>query len=213
MTQNTADSLRVLLKQARQTMSVADRQRASLLLRARLYTWLATHQTQQRQAAAALPQIVAGFWPLADEPDLLELYRQWHEQGLTVVLPVMQSDHSLHFHPWTPQMPMQARQFGVMEPAEGEDTLPDILLVPLLGFTIDGHRIGYGKGFYDRTLARLRMQGLHPTAIGVAWDCANINAIASNYQPAAHDQALDAVITPETWYPHEPAFGAIPRLS
>ena len=194
-------------------MSVAERQRGSLLLRARLFSWLATNRSRLTRAGAAAPSVIAGFWPLDQEPDLLELYRQWHEQGMLIVLPVMQSDHSLHFHPWRPEMTMQQRRFGVREPELSQDTAPDVMLIPTLGFTTRGDRVGYGKGFYDRTLANLRKQQQQLMTIGVAWDCGNIDEISPSYQPANHDQPLDAIITPQAWHPAEPNYDRHNKLS
>lgn len=207
MTKNTADQLRMRLKQARQSMVVADRQRASLLLRARLFTWLATTRTACRDAGHPSPQIVAGFWPLADEPDLRELYRQWHGNGIVVALPVMQAaDQPLTFRTWQPESTLTQAQFGVLEPTDGQVVHPDLVIVPTLGFTSQGDRLGYGKGFYDRTLSHLRASGRPLTAIGVAWDEGSLLAIEPNYQPSAHDERLDAVLTPTDWHPESPTY-------
>ena len=207
MSQNNADPLRKRLKQARQQMPVADRQRASLLLRARLFTWLATTKTACEQTGQAPPAIVAGFWPLSDEPDLVELYRQWHEAGTLVALPVMRpEDPGLDFHPWHPDIKMVTAGFGVQEPQASEPVLPDVVLVPTLGFTTEGDRLGYGKGFYDRTLTGFASLKHHAVTIGVAWDKANLKDLDPDYQPAPHDHRLDAIITPTQWYPESPAW-------
>jgi len=212
MTQNNADTLRMRLKQARQEMAVADRQRASLLLRARLFTWLATTHTACQEQGIELPRVVAGFWPLADEPDLRELYRQWHENGVIVGLPVMQGEgQPLVFRPWQPQATLVTGRFGIEEPSDGQPLHPDVIVVPTLGFTRDGDRLGYGKGFYDRTLAHLRTFDKPLTAIGVAWDDANLETLEPSYQPAAHDQRLDAVLTPTDWHPEAPTYGQADR--
>ena len=205
MTQNNADRLRSQLKQARRDMSAADRQRASLLLRARLFTWLATTRTACSQAAMPPPSVVAGFWPLADEPDLTALYNQWHQQDIVVLMPIMNSaEQTLTFHHWHPEMQMQEAPFGVLEPQRSQPLLPDVVLVPTLGFTPQGQRIGYGKGFYDRTLAGFTALNHHPTLIGVAWDNANIHDIDLAYQAQVHDHRLDAIATSTAWFPQEP---------
>ncbi|UOD50327.1 5-formyltetrahydrofolate cyclo-ligase [Orrella daihaiensis] len=207
MTQNNADDLRARLKQARKTLPVADRQRASLLIRARLFTWLATTHTACLTAGLHSPNIVAGFWPLADEPDLTPLFRQWHEQGVVVALPVMrQPEQILEFHRWQPHSEMNQAGFGVMEPTATTPLVPDVVLVPTLGFTPQADRLGYGKGFYDRTLAGLAASHHHPTTIGVAWDNANLHDLDPDYQAAAHDHPLDAIITPTQWYPDAPSW-------
>lgn len=205
MTQHNADKLRTQLKQARQQMPFADRERASLLIRARLFTWLATTRTACEETTKPAPSVVAGFWPLADEPDLIALFNQWHQQNIVVVLPVMQtSDQSLQFHAWHPDMQMREASFGVREPEPSRPLLPDVVLVPTLGFTPQAQRIGYGKGFYDRTLASFAGLNHHPTLIGVAWDNANIHEIDPSYQPKPHDHPLDAIATPSAWFAQEP---------
>ena len=210
MKQNNADHLRTRLKQARKAMSVADRQRASLLIRARLFTWLATTRTACEQAGIASPGIVAGFWPLPDEPDLVSLYRQWHENGIVVALPVMQpAEQTLQFHRWEPGIELVSAGFGVFEPPATATLIPDLVLVPTLGFTPDADRLGYGKGFYDRTLAELARINHLPTTIGVAWDSANIHEIDSDYRAADHDHRLDAIITSTSWHPKVPQWQGI----
>lgn len=210
MTQNNADHLRTRLKQARKDIPVADRQRGSLLLRARLFTWLAATRTASEQARCAPPTVVAGFWPLTDEPDLVALYQQWHESAVVVTLPVMQkADQTLQFHRWHPEMPMQRAGFGVQEPPETEPLLPDVILVPTLGFTPSADRLGYGKGFYDRTLAGFARVNHRPTTIGVAWDNANLHELDPTYRAASHDHPLDAIITPSNWYPEAPRWGDV----
>lgn len=199
MQQNNADELRALLKQARLAMSVADRQRGSQLIRERLDAWLTSTCRAAQTMKMASPRVIAGYWALAGEPDILPLLAQWHEQGYSIALPVMQPDHSLHFLPWHPDLLMHERRFGVMEPSTGSEIRPDVLLVPTLGFTSLGERVGYGKGFYDRTLARLRASNPQPTTIGVAWDEADIHRVAPNYRAADHDQPLDAIVTPSRW--------------
>lgn len=207
MTQNNADHLRTRLKQARKTMPVADRQRASLLLRARLFTWLATTRSARQEAGVDAPSVIAGFWPLADEPDLIALYRQWHDSGLTVALPVMQpDDQTLEFHRWQPDKDLVQAAFRVLEPPATNPVHPDVVLVPTLGFTPSADRLGYGKGFYDRTLARLNTQNRHLTTIGVAWDNGNLHDWDPDYRAADHDHPLDAIITPTTWYPAIPGW-------
>ncbi|MFO7746851.1 MAG: 5-formyltetrahydrofolate cyclo-ligase, partial [Orrella sp.] len=89
MTQNTAAELRKRLKEARQHLAVADRQRGSLLIRARLYTWLAILRDQKKAQGLNQPQTIACYWPLPDEPDITPLATQWDDAGLTVALPRM----------------------------------------------------------------------------------------------------------------------------
>jgi 5-formyltetrahydrofolate cyclo-ligase len=209
MTQNTAPSLRTHLRDARKHMAVADRQRGSLLIRARLFTWLALAREQAQLSQQTVPQVVAAYWPLPDEPDLTPLIDKWlHEvelPAIEVVLPVVVSDHApLNFYPYTSVTELETGQFGVLapRPLQGQAScVPDVVLVPTLGFTQKGDRIGYGKGFYDRTLSSLRQQNPKMVAIGIAWNEGSIDAIDPQYQPAPHDFQLNYVLTPTDWWP------------
>ena len=76
------------------------------------------------------------------------------EAGITVVLPVVRERNApLAFLPWTPDAPMRSGAYGIQEPAAGDELPPDVVLAPTLGFTQFGDRVGYGGGYYDRTLA------------------------------------------------------------
>jgi 5,10-methenyltetrahydrofolate synthetase len=145
------------------------------------------------------PRTVAAFWPLADEPDLRPLLEQWVQMGVAVALPVIrQRATPLEFRTWTPAATLQPGICGVLEPREGAVVLPDVILVPTLGYTDRGDRLGYGGGYYDRTLADLQTRGHTFTAIGIAWSCGKLGPA---YQPAPHDIRLDAILTPEGWIP------------
>jgi 5-formyltetrahydrofolate cyclo-ligase len=209
MTQNTAPSLRTRLRAARKNIVVADRLRGSLLIRARLFTWLALAREQALLNKQNVPRVIAAYWPLSDEPDLTPLIEKWLNEvdhpALTVVLPVVVSDHApLNFYPYTALTELKPDPFGVMAPvpSHGQTSLiPDVVLVPTLGFTQRGDRIGYGKGFYDRTLASLRQQNPKMVAIGIAWNEGSIEAIEPQYRPAPHDFVLNYVLTPTDWWP------------
>ena len=98
---------------------------------------------------------VSGFWPLDGELDLRPLLIALHDRGHPVVLPVTpRRGQPLTFRRWRPGEAMVAEKFGTMRPT-GEERLPDFLLVPLLAFDRRGGRLGYGAGFYDRTLPLL----------------------------------------------------------
>jgi len=200
---DNAASLRKRLRQARAGLSDADRQRGGLLMRGRLYTWLGLRRDAAAGAGRTPPQVVAAYWPLQDEPDLRPLLSQWAEAGITVALPVVaRRDAPLLFRPWTPGAPMQPGAYGIPEPQGGDPVTPDVVLVPTLGYTGSADRLGYGGGYYDRTLAALRQAGHGYTAIGVAWSCGRI--AEPGYLPAEHDVRLDAVLTPDGWVPAAP---------
>jgi len=115
-----------------------------------------------------------------------------------VSLPVVTApDAPLAFRLWQPDQPLRPGAFGIQEPTGQAAPLPDIVLVPTLGFTRQGDRVGYGKGYYDRSLAAWKAQD-HPfTSIGIAWACGDLTGIA--HTPAPHDVRLDAVLTDQGW--------------
>jgi 5-formyltetrahydrofolate cyclo-ligase len=92
---------------------------------------------------------------------------------------------------------MQPGAYNIEEPQGDAAPLPDLVLVPTLGYTRGGDRIGYGKGYYDRTLAALKTQNHTFTSIGIAWACGDVSN--EPYSPAAHDMKLDAILTDKGW--------------
>lgn len=140
-----------------------------------------------------LPRGAAGgYWPLGSEldarPALLHLKQLGHPVGLPVSGP---RGTALVFRDWDPQAPMAAGRYGIQEPPEGRAVLlPSLLLVPLLAFDRSGHRLGYGAGYYDRTLDALRDSGA-VVAVGVAFAVQEIPAVPVD----GHDERLDWIVT------------------
>lgn len=200
--EDTAVQHRARLRKLRAELPEDLRSRGGLLMRARLFTWLNVARDEAARAGRPAPVTVAAFWPMADEPDLRPLLSQWVENGVAVALPVVRERNApLAFLPWTSDAELRPGPYGIQEPAAGAEVLPDVILVPTLGYTEQGDRLGYGGGYYDRTLAALRDRG-HPfIAIGIAWSCGELDA---DYEPAAHDFPLDAVLTQDGWVPHAP---------
>lgn len=197
--ENKSAALRTKLKQLRAAQNPLDTRRGALLIRGRLFTWLATARSDLANAGKPAPQHIAAFWSLSDEPDLRPLLTQLvEEENLTVSLPVVVGpDQPLEFRVWTPDTPMAKGAFGIEEPQGPTAPPPDIVLVPTLGYTRQGDRVGYGKGHYDRTLADLRNQG-HPfVALGIAWAVGDLSG--TDYQPAQHDYRLDSILTDKGW--------------
>jgi 5-formyltetrahydrofolate cyclo-ligase len=138
------------------------------------------------------PPIVSAFHPLRGEPDTLELLTAVAEDGFLTALPVIVGrGSSLIFRRWRPGEPTREAAMSIREPLEEAPVVdPDLLFVPLACFDRRGNRIGYGAGFYDRTLARLRaLKPIH--AAGVAYGVGEIAAVP--YE--THDQPLDAIVT------------------
>lgn len=204
MSKNSADLLRMRLRSLREAIPVAERQHGNALMCTTLLSWFEARRLARTQLGHTAPEIVAGFWPLDGEPDLRPLYAKLHTMGVTVVLPiVVKKQAPLEFHAWKPEDPLARGAFGVLEPVRGEVLQPTILLVPTLGFTNHGARIGYGGGYYDRSLAQINETGQAFVTIGIAWDQAKIEEEA-DHQPEEHDYPLDAIVTPSGWVQDPP---------
>ncbi|GGX70419.1 5-formyltetrahydrofolate cyclo-ligase [Litorimonas cladophorae] len=136
-------------------------------------------------------ECVAGFAPINDEIDIWPLLHHLHGAGRQIVLPVITAPATpLRFRLWTPDCEMATDRYGVQFPAKGPFLTPQLILVPLLAFTADGRRLGYGGGYYDRTLAALRSQS-DVFACGVAYAGQEVPELPTD----AHDARLDAVLT------------------
>jgi 5-formyltetrahydrofolate cyclo-ligase len=111
--------------------------------------------------------VVSGFWPIGDELDIRPLLHALHARGHPIVLPVTpRRGNPLTFRLWQPGDVLEPERFGTFRPI-GEERAPDFLLVPMLAFDRRGYRLGYGAGFYDRTLEGLRgVAGLPPPPLG-----------------------------------------------
>lgn len=149
-------------------------------------------------ATASLPLelphgvIVAGYSPINSEIDPFPLMQALRARGAELALPVIvRRDHALIFRSWVPEEGLVRGQYGIFEPSsDSPDVDPDIVLVPLAAFDRAGHRIGYGRGYYDRTLQNLRaMKKI--TTVGIAFSVQEIGAVPA----LAHDERLDCVLT------------------
>ena len=197
--ENNAVQLRARIKTLRAAQNQLDTNRGGLLIRGRLFTWLATNVSRLREAGHPLPKNIAAFWSMPEEPQLLPLLRQWvEEEGYQVSLPVVATPNApLEFHRWDPDGPMREGAYGIQEPVTGLAPAPDIVLVPTLGYTREGDRLGYGGGYYDRTLAALKESGHQFVTIGIAWATGDLTGMG--YQPQPHDIKLDGILTDKGW--------------
>jgi 5-formyltetrahydrofolate cyclo-ligase len=135
---------------------------------------------------------VAGYWPIGDEADPRALMKALAVRGATLALPRIDAKGAaLSFRAWREGDALVDNHHGIAEPRAGAESLtPNVLLVPLLAFEARGHRLGYGGGYYDRTLDGLRTKG-KVLAIGIAYAGQEVAKIPRE----AHDHPLDAVIT------------------
>lgn len=133
-------------------------------------------------------RILSGYMPMRTEIDPLPAMAA---HAGPVCVPVVPGPAvPLRFRAWTPESRMIAGSFGALVPETGDWLEPEILIVPLLAFDRRGYRLGYGGGYYDRTLERLR--AARPTlAVGFAWAAQEVEAVPT--EPV--DQRLDLIVT------------------
>jgi 5-formyltetrahydrofolate cyclo-ligase len=138
------------------------------------------------------PGVISAFFPIGSEIDPLPLLADLREKGHESALPIVAANgEPLVFRCWAPGDDMASGPLGVQEPLESaREVAPDILLIPLLAFDRRGSRLGYGGGFYDRTLERLRANG-RPVAVGIAFAGQEVDVVPV----AAYDQPLDWIVT------------------
>lgn len=142
---------------------------------------------------AALPPmagVVVGFyWPMRGEYDPRPLARALHAEGVQLALPVVVAKAApMVFRPWFPGARLVPGIWDIPVPAEGEPVAPDLLLVPLVGFDAGRYRLGYGGGYYDRTLAAMPKR---PTTIGIGFEQGSLATI----HPQPHDIPMDVIVT------------------
>ena len=130
-----------------------------------------------------------GYWPFRREYDVLPFLREAIASGREAALPVVvEKNQPLEFRRWTPQTRMEAGVWNILHPAEGSPVWPTALLVALVGFDEDGYRLGYGSGYYDRTLAIFADK---PVTIGVGFEVGRMKTI----HPHPLDIPMDYIVT------------------
>ncbi len=147
-----------------------------------------------RWLAHADVRVVGFFWAVRNEPDLRAVIADWlaGDPGRVAALPVTVGE-VLQFHQWTPDGMMQAGAYGIPVPAHGRVVQPDCLLIPCVGFDEARYRLGYGGGYYDRTLQDLVPW---PLAVGIAFEATRVQSV----DPQPHDVRLDMVLTDAAQY-------------
>ena len=143
--------------------------------------------------------VIGAYWPIKGEFDPLPALFRWQEAGMEadalgasqrrrIGLPVINKvDKTLTFYTWYPGCPMEEDAYGIPKPKDTEIIQPTLLFVPCVGYGLGGYRLGYGGGFYDRTLAALRPK---PYTVGLGYT----NGFLPDLEPEPHDVPLDAIL-------------------
>jgi 5,10-methenyltetrahydrofolate synthetase len=169
-----------------QRLSMPDRLHRADLLQRVMRIWL-----------VGRPDTVIGaYWPIKGEFDPLPALHRWKEDGelldepqpRRIGLPVVDKvNQTLKFHAWFPGCPMEEDAFGIPKPKDTEVVVPTLLFVPCVGYAPGGFRLGYGGGFYDRTLAKLQPA---PHTVGLGYAA----GFLPDWMPEPHDIALDGLL-------------------
>jgi 5,10-methenyltetrahydrofolate synthetase len=142
--------------------------------------------------------VLAFCWPYRNEYDARHLAAALRRRGATTAMPVVVAPKTpLIFREWHPGVKLADGPLGIPYPVDSRDVQPDHVLLPMLGWDADGYRLGYGGGFFDRTLAALARR---PRVIGVAYEQAYLKTI----HPQPHDIPVDFVVTERGAYRREP---------
>ncbi len=192
-----------LIEETRQNPANPGAMRAQLR-RERLAARLAMAPAEHASASARLnghlkallnqlPPARIGFCAaIRGEFDATPLIRQLLACGWQACQPVVVQRHAaMQFRAWWPEAPMATDAYGIPTPQTGIVAPPDVLLVPVVGFDQQGYRLGYGGGYFDRTLAELASSGRLPLTIGLGFELARVDSV----WPQAHDVPLARVVT------------------
>jgi 5-formyltetrahydrofolate cyclo-ligase len=180
------------------TRAAKEKLRAAALARRDALSADQRNAASEALAARALPivlvpdAIVAGYAPIRSEIDPSPLMHALATLGAQLALPlIVARNEPLQFRAWKPGVELLHGPLSILEPAlDAPDVNPDIVLVPLAAFDRRGHRLGYGAGYYDRTLTQLRRLK-HVVTIGVGYAIQEIAEVPVQ----SHDVALDFVLT------------------
>ena len=175
---------RTRLRNERQALSVEARRRVGEALAGHLRRLLA------ERFDCAKPPVLSAFWPIKGEPDLRPLMAELCASGVTVALPIVEVKAApLVFRRWTPETRMVRGDWNIpVPPGEAQALIPGITFAPVMGWDGDCYRLGYGGGYFDRTLAALAPR---PFSIGIGLQSARLATIF----PQPHDIPLDVIVT------------------
>ncbi len=180
---------RIAILQWRRTMGATERAQRAARIGPLISAWLA--DSKKDLAGRIANPVVGLYWPIRGEPDLTGFYEQWIASGWTIGLPRTPSQPApLTFLRYEPGAPMLTDSYGISTPVHDEAVTPDRIIAPCVGYDAGGYRLGYGGGYYDRTLAQLA-----GVAIGVAYHETRVPGIEAQ----THDQPMAGIITDTGW--------------
>lgn len=164
-------------------------------------TLAAWRRTIDDRLERGFPQLARGTvglcWPYRNEYDARFLAQHLRERGARTALPaVVAPRQPLVFREWHPGVEMAHGVYDIPYPVDTPEVVPDAVLVPMNGFDAQGYRLGYGGGFFDRTLEKLVAEGRKPLVIGVTYELARIDTI----RPQPYDIPMDYVVTERAAY-------------
>jgi 5,10-methenyltetrahydrofolate synthetase len=185
---------RAALLEARKARSVEDH----AALSHRIATGLRGVLTDRFDGARGM--VMSLYWPIKGEPDLRPLMRDLHDSGVTIALPLVETKAApLVFRRWTPATKMVRGDWNIpVPPSDAPVLTPQIALAPLVGWDGGCYRLGYGGGYFDRTLAALQPRAF---VIGIGYGPARLQTIF----PQPHDIPMDVIVTEDAMIPRPPA--------
>ena len=135
---------------------------------------------------------IAGYYPSNHEVDIIQFLEQASKKNFKIVLPVIESSNNMNFKSWIFREPLQVNKFGILEPKNSKkNIIPDLIMVPLLAFDNNLNRIGYGKGYYDKSLKKIYKIKKKTISLGIAYSFQKCSTIPVQ----KHDFKLDYIFT------------------
>ena len=136
--------------------------------------------------------IIAGYYPSNYEVDILNFLKEASKKKFRIVLPVIKSSSKMSFKSWIFKEPLYVNKFGMLEPKDTKKgIIPDLIMVPLVAFDERLNRIGYGKGYYDRSLQKINKTKKKTISLGIAYSFQKCGSIPVS----KHDFKLDYIFT------------------
>ena len=135
---------------------------------------------------------IAGYYPSNYEVDILKFLEEAFKKNFKIALPVIKTKTSMNFKLWPFMDPLYVNNFGILEPENSEKKIvPDLILVPLVAFDNQLNRIGYGKGYYDRSLKKIKKNKKNSISLGIAYSFQKCSNVPVN----KYDFKLDYILT------------------